>query len=207
MLRRPSPVRITWPILALCVAGLLAFSAVPRSAGAALRPHMQGGAMAGAKAATTPPNDANIAAIVVAANSIDIQNAREAERISKNPKVLEFARRMVTDHSSVNKKATDLAKRLDLTPRPDALSRSLETSATKTRTHLATMTGADFDKAYIDNEVSYHQAVLNLMDKTLIPDAQNADLKKLLEDTRPAIESHLEMAKGIQGGLSGMSRP
>ncbi len=207
MLRRPSPMRITWPVLALCAAGLLAFPSVQRSASAALRHHMQGGAQTGARTATTPPNDANIAAIVVAANTIDIQNAREAERVSKNPKVLEFARRMVTDHSAVNKKATDLTKRLDLTPKPDAISRSLESSATKTRTHLATMTGADFDKAYIDNEVSFHQAVLNMMDKTLVPDAQNADLKKLLEDTRPAIESHLEMAKGIQSGLSGTSRP
>ena len=65
-------------------------------------------------------------------------------------------------------------------------------------TKLQGLTGKEFDKAYIDNEVAYHQTVLDAIDKTLIPNAQNADLKALLEKVRPAIQAHLDMAKKIQ---------
>ena len=204
MLRPSGLGRFALAVLVLA-AGTALIASRPAAVSAAVHHTMHAGSHQGTRAASTPPNDANIAAIVVAANTIDIHNAREAERISKNSKVMDFARRMVTDHSAVNKKATDLAKRLDLTPRENATSRSLETSATRTRTHLMTLSGPDFDKAYIGNEVSYHQAVLDMMDKTLIPDAQNGDLKKLLEETRPAIEEHLKMAREIQGELSGMT--
>ena len=63
------------------------------------------------------------------------------------------------------------------------------------------MTGAAFDKAYIDNEVTYHQAVLDALDQTLIPGAQNAELKTLLQTVRPNIAGHLERAKSIQTTL------
>ena len=35
---------------------------------------------------------------------------------------------------------------------------------------LKTLKGAAFDKAYVDQEVAYHQAVLDAIDKTLIPE-------------------------------------
>ncbi len=162
-----------------------------------------------AESTATPPapalNDANIAAIVVAANTVDIQNAQQAERITKNAKVKAFARRMITDHTAVNKQAADLAKKLNLTPEDNDTSRGLVTGADSTRAQIKAKTGADFDKAYVDNEVSYHQAVLDMLDKTLIPGAQNAELKKLLEDTRPAIAGHLKMAQDLQAALSSTS--
>jgi putative membrane protein len=63
------------------------------------------------------------------------------------------------------------------------------------------LSGAAFDKAYIDNEVAYHQAVLDAVDKTLIPSASNAELKALLVKVRPAFVAHLEHAKAIQSSL------
>jgi putative membrane protein len=67
---------------------------------------------------------------------------------------------------------------------------------------LKGLSGAEFDKAYIDNEVTYHQAVLDAVDKTLIPSASNADLKALLVKVRPAFVAHLEHAKKVQGSLA-----
>ena len=46
---------------------------------------------------------------------------------------------------------------------------------------LKAMDGAEFDKAYIDNEVAYHESVIGALDKVLLPNAKNADLKSLLE--------------------------
>lgn len=63
------------------------------------------------------------------------------------------------------------------------------------------MKGADFDKAYVDNEVGYHQAVIDALDKTLIPNAKNAELKETLVKIRPAFVAHLEHAKKLQASL------
>jgi putative membrane protein len=66
---------------------------------------------------------------------------------------------------------------------------------------LKTLKGAAFDKAYIDHEVAYHQQVLDALDKTLIPNAQNAELKALLVKVRPAFVAHLDHAKQLQSSL------
>jgi len=155
--------------------------------------------------ATPPPpavSDANIAAIVVDADSIDIKNGLVAKKMAKNAQVKAFAQQMITDHTSVNKKATDLATKLSLTPEENETSRQLVSNADATRDAIKAKTGANFDKAYIDNEVAYHEAVLDMLDKTLIPNAQNPDLKSLLDSVKPAFEAHLDHAKKIQATLT-----
>ena len=67
--------------------------------------------------------------------------------------------------------------------------------------HLKQLKGDAFDKAYVDHEVAYHQQVLDAVDKTLIPNAPNADLKALLVKMRPAFVAHLEHAKQLQASL------
>ena len=67
---------------------------------------------------------------------------------------------------------------------------------------LKKLKGSAFDKAYVDHEVAYHEQVLDAIDKVLIPNAKNAELKGLIEKVRPAIETHLEHAKHIQASLS-----
>jgi putative membrane protein len=88
-----------------------------------------------------------------------------------------------------------------VTPEESATSKSLKDEGAATLKKLKGMKGAEFDKAYIDNEVSYHQTVLDALDKTLIPNAKNAELKDLLMKTRPAFEDHLEHAKKIQASM------
>jgi putative membrane protein len=146
--------------------------------------------------------DANIAAIVVAANTMDIQNAELARAMSKAPAVKKFAAQMITDHASVNQKATDLVTKLKVTLEENEASRQLVANANATRDSLKTQNGVEFDRAYVANEVAYHQAVIDLLDTTLIPDAQNAELKALLESVRPAFAAHLEMAKTLQASLA-----
>lgn len=145
------------------------------------------------------PSDPEIAHIVVTANTIDITAGKMAESKSKNAEIKKFAKLMVTDHTGVNKQATDLAKKLKVTPKDNATSMSLMQGAEENLAKLKTLKGKDFDKEYIDHEVAYHQAVLDTIDQTLIPNAQNAELKGLIEKVRPAIAAHLEHAKMVQG--------
>jgi putative membrane protein len=148
------------------------------------------------------PSDPQIAHIVVTADKIDIDAGKYAEKHTKNPEIKKFAKQMVTDHTAVNKKATDLAKKLKVTPEDNDTSKSLEKGADENMANLKNLKGADFDKAYIDHEVAYHQAVLDAINKTLIPNAKNEQLKKLLEQTAPAIEAHLKHAEHVQGMMA-----
>jgi putative membrane protein len=147
------------------------------------------------------PNDAQIAHIVVTANQVDIDAGKLAEKHASGADVKAFGKQMVTDHTAVNKQAADLAKKLKLTPEDNPTSQSLKKGGDENVKKLKGLKGKAFDKAYVDQEVTYHQAVLDAIDKTLIPNAKNAELKALLEKSRPAFEGHLQHAKMIQSKL------
>ena len=66
---------------------------------------------------------------------------------------------------------------------------------------LKGLKGAEFDKAYTDHEVAYHEQVLDAIDKTLVPNAKNEELKALIVKVRPAFVAHLDHAKTIQAKL------
>jgi putative membrane protein len=143
-------------------------------------------------------NDAEIAAIVVTANQVDIDAGKLAVSRSSNDKVKAFAQLMITDHSGVNKAATELVSRLKVTARQNATSKALQAGGDKNLAHLKTLKGAAFDQAYLNHEYAYHQQVIDALDKTLIPGAANAELKALLIKVRPAFVAHRDHAKSLQ---------
>lgn len=149
------------------------------------------------------PTDAQIAHIAVTANSIDVDMGKDAKAKASDADVKSFAQLMITDHSASNEKASALAKKLNLTPEDNPTSQQLNANAQTSKQQVDAKSGADFDKAYIDNEVSFHTQVLSALDNTLIPDAQNAELKALLQQVRPVVASHLQRAQDIQKKLNG----
>ena len=159
-------------------------------------------AIGGAYAESAAPTDPQIAAIVVAANQVDIDAGNLAKSRSGSSKVREFAQRMITDHSGVLKAAVDLVTKLKVTPEPNPTSQSLTKGGEDNVAALKKLSGSEFDRAYVDHEVAYHQSVINAVDQTLIPNAQNQELKALLVKVRPAFVAHLEHAKSLQAELS-----
>ena len=155
----------------------------------------------GLSAQPAGPTDPQIAAIVVTANQVDIDAGQLAKSKSTSKDVQAFAERMIVDHSGVNKSATELVTRLKVTPEPNPTSQSLQKGGDENLATLRKLSGAAFDRAYIDHEVAYHQAVLDAVDHTLIPNAKNAELKALLVKVRPAFVAHLEHAKTLQAAL------
>jgi putative membrane protein len=147
------------------------------------------------------PTDPQIASIVVTANQVDIDAGKLAQSVSTNPDVKSFATLMVTDHTGVNKQATDLVTKLHVTPEDNPTSQSLKSGGDKNIAALKKLKGAAFDKAYVDHEVAYHEQVLKALDDTLIPNAKNAELKALLVKVRPAFVAHLDHAKHLQSQL------
>jgi putative membrane protein len=156
----------------------------------------------GAHAHGAQPTDPQIAAIVVTANQVDIDAGQLAESRSTSKDVQAFAQQMITDHTGVNKAATELVHKLGVKPEPNATSANLKQGGDANVANLKKLTGAAFDKAYVDHEVEYHQAVIDALDKTLVPSATNEELKALLIKVRPAFVAHLEHAKHLQASLA-----
>ncbi len=151
--------------------------------------------------APAPPTDPQIVGIVIAANTIDINYGKLALSKTKDPQIHDFAQQMVTDHSAVQKSVMDLGAKLHVTPADSPTADSLKKQASETMAKLKGLSGKAFDKAYVDNEVAYHTAVIDAVSKVLIPNAQNAEVKAALTGAAPLFTGHLEHAKMIQSKM------
>jgi putative membrane protein len=147
-------------------------------------------------------NDPQVANVAVTAHQIDVDRGKLALEHTKNDEVKQFADQMVQDHHAGIKEAVDLAKRLGVTTEPSDASKSLKKDASQATARLNKEKGAAFDKDYIDTEVKYHEAVIDTVKNVLVPAAQNADLKRLLETAVPTLEGHLQHAKLVQADLA-----
>jgi putative membrane protein len=127
--------------------------------------------LAATSAIAQPVTEAQMASIVVTANQVDIDAGELAASQASREDVREFGKRMVTEHMGVNKQATDLVTALNLTPQDNPTSQSLKAGGAQNVAALKKLSGAAFDKAYIDHEVTYHELVLKAVDETLIPHA------------------------------------
>ncbi|WP_018238237.1 DUF4142 domain-containing protein [Ensifer sp. BR816] len=143
------------------------------------------------------PTDPQIAHIAYTAGVLDIEAAKQAIATSKNKAVVEFAETMVRDHEAVNSQALDLVKKLNVTPEDNDTSKALSQAAETKRQELAKLSGAEFDKAYVEHEVAYHKQVNGALETLLIPAAQNGELKSLLETGLKLFQGHQQHAEHV----------
>ena len=153
--------------------------------------------------AASGPSDPQIAHIAYTAGALDVEVARLALEKSRNPAVREFAQTMVRDHEAENEKALELVKRLGVTPEPNATSEGLTKEAAATRAKLAKLNGKAFDQAYAANEAAYHATVNGALKSTLIPSADNRELKALLETGLTLFGEHQKHAEQLAARLKG----
>lgn len=151
-----------------------------------------------ATAALAAPTDPEIMAIVEAANTAEIDAGKLAQSNAQNADVKQFATHMVKSHGHMN---ASLAKKIKMKPMVNDTSEGIKKDALASLEELKGMQGADFDKAYIDKQVMMHEKVLDMINNTLLPNAQNAQLKAALTKAAPEVKSHLEKAKKIQASM------
>jgi putative membrane protein len=154
-----------------------------------------------ASADAAKPNDAQIAHIAYTAGAIDVAAGQRAVKKASNADVKAFAEEMVRDHQAVNDKALALCKKLGVTPEDNATSKALSKAAADKLAELGKLSGAGFDKAYVENEVVYHKTVNGALKDALIPDASNAELKSLLQTGLTLFQSHQEHAEHLAMSL------
>jgi putative membrane protein len=147
------------------------------------------------------PTDPQIAHIAYSAGNIDIAAGKQALARSHNKAVRAFAAEMIRDHSVVNDKALALVKALKVTPQDNATSAALGRQAAAAHRRLSRLRGTSFDRAYLANEVAYHKTVNAALAKSLIPSANNAELKSLLETGLALFREHQAHAEHLSARL------
>jgi putative membrane protein len=152
------------------------------------------------KAAPQAMNDATIVAIFDAANTFDIETGTLGSQKGSSKEVKAVGASLVRDHSAVRQQGRDLAKKLGVTPTPPAVNPFAAQHA-KAMSELKAAKGPAFDRAFLDHEIAYHQAVIDAVTKTLLPAIQNAELKAFVEKVAPAFQAHLDMCKAARAQL------
>jgi putative membrane protein len=155
--------------------------------------------------ASTEPVALSDAQIVKVAETVDkgeIEQAKEAQKKSKNAQVKKLASHMIAQHTKSQKKGASLAKKAQLTPEDSPVASELSQKAEETLQTLKSAAPTELDQAYVDAQVKQHETVLELLNTRLIPSAVNADLKAQLEETRSMVQQHIEEARKIQQALS-----
>ena len=148
-------------------------------------------------------NDLEIAHVAYTADLIDIRYAHLALAISKDPKVREFARTMIRDHTAVNEKALALLKKLNASAQDNFLSQQLNAQAEQLVDELSRLRGKAFDRRYAENELGYHQAVNGLVADTFIPNIENAEVKALFKQAVTIFKAHEKHAEKMVAALKG----
>ena len=135
-------------------------------------------------------SDLEYAHIAYTADNIDIRYAHLALALSSNPAIHEFANTMIRDHTAVNEAALGLLDQLGATAQDNAFSQTLNANAEEIIDGFVKLRGPEFDKAYAANELSYHQAVNDLVENTMIPNIDNAEVKALFEQGLGIFKAH-----------------
>lgn len=156
------------------------------------------GFMATTQAQTVDPklDDPTIVAIFDAANTYDIETGSLAATKAKSSAVREFGAMIARDHAMVRQQGRDLAKSLGVTPTPpkDFALAKAHADAMKT---LRGLSGSDFDRAFLQHEVDFHNAVIEAVNQTLMPALQNAQVKDLVTKVAPAFAAHRDAAQNL----------
>lgn len=149
-----------------------------------------------ARPAHAQVDDPTICAIFDAANTWDMETGQLAESRGSTKAVRDFGAMLVRDHKVVRQQGRDLAAKLHVTPTPPkgfALAKTHADAMQK----LRGLHGKAFDTAFLENEVAFHQAVLDAVSGTLLPATKNAELKDLQQKVAPAFAAHRDAAKNL----------
>ena len=163
-------------------------------------------ASADAAGKSAPLTDANIVALLDEANKADSAAGALAVTKATNKEVKDFAKLMMSEHHALREAGQQLAKKLNVTPAPPATDPVKPLAEGETKALESTPKGPEFDRVYIEQEVAAHKAVLDLAENAH-GQAQNEQLKALIEQAKPVIQKHLDQAEKLKDKLGGTAAP
>jgi putative membrane protein len=148
------------------------------------------------KSAAPALDDPTIVAIFDVANTWDMETGMLAQKKGTTKEVRDFGKQLAGDHKMVRQQGRDLAAKLKVTPTPPkdfAMAADHEAAMKK----LNSLSGKEFDKAFLQHEVAYHKAVLDAVGTTLMPALKNQEVKDLVNKVAPAFNAHMLAAQNL----------
>lgn len=146
-------------------------------------------------------SDGGVATILRTANDLEIDAAQMAKKKASNEQVKAFAQTMIDGHKENNKETATLVKKLNIKTEPTEEAATLKKDEAAKMKSWKNVSGAEFDKAYIANQIEMHKSLISKLDSDFIPNARNAEFKAHLEKTRNHVQEHLTKAEEIQTSL------
>jgi putative membrane protein len=146
--------------------------------------------------AETKLDDPTIVAIFDAANTYDVETGALAASKGQSQEVRDFGKMLVRDHENVRAQGRALAKSLNVTPSPPK-EFALADAHVEAMRSLKNAEGSAFDRAFLQHEVAFHQAVIDAVTTTLLPALQNAQVKDLVTKVAPAFGAHRDAAQNL----------
>lgn len=131
----------------------------------------------------------------------EVEMARVAVERASSDAVKDYARKMIEDHTAANQELMQIAsaKGVSLPTAPDAKHRAMLTK-------LSGMSGADFDREYVRNAgVKSHEKMLKLV-QDQSRKGRDADARAFAAKMVPAVQMHLDMARQLSAGSTGMDQ-
>ena len=175
------------------------------AAGSTGAPGATGGPIAPAGKATGAPmkgsalsrDDSGFLSQAAQNGHAEVEASKLAMEKATDPKVKDFAKRMIDDHTKANQELEALAssKGVELPSGPSLMQKG------KSKLILSTADGADFDRRYAESMgVEAHEDTIELFQKAA-GSAKDADVKAFAEKTLPKLQEHLKMAEEMVKGL------
>jgi putative membrane protein len=140
--------------------------------------------------------------VLHAANMAEMEQARMAQKRAKNGRVKRFASMMLKDHGEADSKGNDVAKKVRASLTPSESSNRLENEAKQHSAMMSSQQASDFDRTYMDAQVKEHRALLDAIDRELLPAVTSPEVRDLLQTVRARVASHLAEAEQILKGLT-----
>lgn len=143
---------------------------------------------------TAPAAGQSFANAAAASDAFEIATSQAALTTSKSASVKKFAQKMIDAHTGSTAKLKTAAASASPAITPDP---TLTLEQRQQVDGMKAMTGAGFDKAYIDAQVSGHQKTLDAL-KAYSATGDVAPLKTFAAGLIPTVTAHLNMAKGLK---------
>ena len=132
-------------------------------------------------------DEAGIARWVVAVDQAEAQTAAAVKPKVVSVPVWQLAERIAVDHAKVDREFRDLAA-------GGTASIAVQSGVAD----LSKLSGEELEKAYVDREIKFHEAVLATLARDVIPNASSLPMRDRLVAFSDQLESELQEAKSVQ---------
>jgi len=195
------PTHSRFPILPVC-AGIVLLVATGAASAQATGSATTNAAGTNATSSTAKLSSADKSFVEKAAigGMAEVQMGQLAKQKAASDQVKQFGSRMVDDHSKANDELKQVASSKGIT-----LPTDLDAKHKNKMAKLEKLSGAQFDRAYMDDMVADHKEDVAEFQKQA-KSGQDPDIKGFASKTLPTLQEHLNMAQSTDKSVKSASR-